>query len=163
MNLTKITLAISISLYNAIDKILVYSDKDNQNPIPANVKFKLIKCKDILERDKALYELKRTELIRKLGVDDGNGMTRVPEDKIEEFRNSLFEEVKTEVSHAFDKIESEDMKYIKADNLLSEELNIFALFMVNDEDLNNELGIPTVGSDDTEEDTKEEETTPTEE
>lgn len=131
MEPVKTTLAVSISLFRAIDKILAYADEHNK-PIPANVKYKLLRCRGMLEKDYLFFEEKRVETVKKYGKESDNQI-RVEEDKMEEFRTELLEVVNKEVSHTFDlKLKPEDVDYLTADNLLSEELNLLMVFLIDD-------------------------------
>ena len=158
---TKMTIGYSVSLFMIIDKLLYVNGSNVESPVerplPFNVKYKLQRASDVLLKDYAHYEQFRTTLIKNIGV-ESDGKISVPEERMDEFKESLSELFSTEVEHSFMKLKPEEVDEITDGvNISCNEMNLFISYLVEDDSLVKDLSTPIGGS--TESETKESEET----
>lgn len=148
---TKRTLPImySISLYKIIEKMLFVGDtegdtKPEERKLPFNVKYKLQRNLDLLLKDYAFYESERTRIIKEIGREEGDKIV-VPEDKQKDFREELTKSLRIEVEHSFKRFTPEEVEnFTEGVHVSCEEMNLFIAYMVEDEDLINDLNSDVV-------------------
>lgn len=134
----------SIALYKVVEKILFVGEiggdkKPEERELPFNVKYKLQRNLDMLLKDYAFYESERTRLIQQFGVEKDDKLV-VPPEKNQEFKEELTKAIKIEVEHSFKRLTPEEVDNIKGDIGVScEEMNLFIAYMVEDEELVNDL------------------------
>lgn len=158
---TKMTIGYSVSLFMIIDKLLYVNGSNVESPVerplPFNVKYKLQRASDVLLKDYAHYEQFRTTLIKNIGV-ESDGKISVPEERMDEFKESLSELFSTEVEHSFMKLKPEEVDEITDGvNISCNEMNLFISYLVEDDSLVKDLSTPIEGV--TESETKESEET----
>lgn len=158
---TKMTIGYSVSLFMIIDKLLYVNGSNVESPVerplPFNVKYKLQRASDVLLKDYAHYEQFRTTLIKNIGV-ESDGKISVPEERMDEFKESLSELFSTEVEHSFMKLKPEEVDEITDGvNISCNEMNLFISYLVEDDSLIKDLSTPIEGA--TESETKESEET----
>ena len=158
---TKMTIGYSVSLFMIIDKLLYVNGSNVESPVerplPFNVKYKLQRASDVLLKDYAHYEQFRTTLIKNIGV-ESDGKISVPEERMDEFKESLSELFSTEVEHSFMKLKPEEVDEITDGvNISCNEMNLFISYLVEDASLIKDLSTPIEGA--TESETKESEET----
>lgn len=158
---TKMTIGYSVSLFMIIDKLLYVNGSNVESPVerplPFNVKYKLQRASDVLLKDYAHYEQFRTTLIKNIGV-ESDGKISVPEERMDEFKESLSELFSTEVEHSFMKLKPEEVDEITDGvNISCNEMNLFISYLVEDDSLVKDLSTPI--GDSTESETKESEET----
>ena len=151
---TKMTIGYSVSLFLIIDKLLYVNGSNVESPVerplPFNVKYKLQRASDVLLKDYAHYEQFRTTLIKNLGVEE-DGKISVPEERMDEFRESLAELLTTEVEHSFKKLRPEEVDEITDGVEIScNEMNLFISYLVEDDSLIKDLSTPIGGATESE-------------
>lgn len=134
----------SIALYKVVEKLLFVGDtesdeKPEERDLPFNVKYKLQRNQDMLLKDYAFYESERARLIKSFGNAEGD-KTVVPPEKVPEFREELKKVIQIEVEHSFKFLTPEEVDSIKGDIKVScEEMNLFIAYMVEDNELVDDL------------------------
>lgn len=164
MDTNKMTIGYSVSLFLIIDKILYIGGSNVESPVerplPFNVKYKLQRASDVLMKDYAHYEQFRTDLIKSMGKEI-NGKISVPEEKTEEFMNSLSVVLSKEVEHSFKKLRPNEVEEITDGVEIScNEMNLFISYLVEDEDFIKDISTP-IEETTTEESTEKESNEPT--
>lgn len=147
--MSKMTLGYSVSLFLLIDKILYIGGSDVESPVerplPFNIKYKLQRASDMLLKDYAHYDQFRTDLIKRIGVED-NGTISVTEDRMEEFKKSLSEILATEVEHTFKKLRPEEVEEITDGvDVSCTEMNLFISYLVEDDAFLRDISTPIEG------------------
>ena len=95
--------------------------------------------------------------MKKIGV-ESDGKISVPEERMDEFKESLSELFSTEVEHSFMKLKPEEVDEITDGvNISCNEMNLFISYLVEDDSLVKALSTPIEGA--TESETKESEET----
>lgn len=125
---TKLTIAAAYALYETINQILFQED-GKERPMSFDVKYKLIRCKDVLEKDVMYFEEARKAAFNDLG-EKKEDKTEIPEDKKAEFEARLQKVMKKDVEHNFMKLSLDDVKKLGEDNTLNLPYSGLELFMV---------------------------------
>lgn len=141
---TKMTIGASIALNDILTKIL-YLDPDAEKPVerdlPLNVKYKLQKSKGLFEKDYLFFEQERNNLIRKYGTEK-DGVVKVDDDKLDDYKKDVIEVVKLEVEHDLPKIKPEDVEDIDVKGITTEEVNLFMSALIEDPEYVKDMQTP---------------------
>ena len=88
MSEVTMTLAASVTLTNIIDYILT-DENGNERDLTFDLKYKLLRNKNVLAEDFYKFNEKRVATVRELGVvNEETNTVSVPDEKMEEFKNS---------------------------------------------------------------------------
>lgn len=138
---TKMTIAAAYTLNQVIAEVL-YDENKQERDIPFNVKYKLIRAKDILEKDVVFFETERNNLIKSLGADDGQGNIKVTDENEPKFRAELEKLLRIEVEHNLLKMKPEDMDNFDGINLSVQQMALLVSALVDDPELMSDLQKP---------------------
>lgn len=139
----KMTIAASYTLYNTINQILYEDDKKTERNINFGIKYKLLRSKDLLEKDVLFFENERNQLIRELGAsDESSGTIKVTDENMPKFQESLQKLLKIEVEHTLFKLKPEDMENIVGVNLDAQSMGLFMAAMIDDPLLEEDIKKP---------------------
>lgn len=132
------TLSASIVLYKTLIKILL-DENGNERDLPFNVKYKLLRAKNMLEKDALVYENERVSLIEKYQITPSDIVT-------EETHKEFFDEIKKvlsiEVDHDFQKLTPEDVALLSINGIANDEVELFMVLLVDDPAFVNDLQTP---------------------
>ena len=137
---TRMTIAASYSLYSTITS-LIFNDDGTEKNIPFKLKYRLLRNRDILEKDVVFFENERNNLIKQLGEADENGNIKVKEENTEEFTKEVSDILKIEVEHNFMKIKPEDIDNFST-NISTQALDLFMAALIDDPEMQNDLNKP---------------------
>lgn len=143
MNKVIMTLAASVTLTNIINYILT-DENGKERDLTFDIKYKLLRNKNVLAEDFYNFDQKRIETVRKLGVENKeNNTIFVPEDKQEEFRNIMMEFSSSTVTRDLVKISMDDVSLLKMPALSSTEMDLFMASLVDDPMFNDQIELET--------------------
>ena len=140
----KMTIGASIALNEVLTKIL-YLDPEAEKPterdLPLNVKYKLQKNKGLFEKDYIFFEQERNNLIKKYGK-EVDGVVKVEDDKLEEYKKAVLDIVKFEVEHELAKLKPSDVEDIDVKGITADEVTLFMRALVDDPTFEKDLSTP---------------------
>ena len=143
-----LTIAHSVALCNVLESILFseHEGKLKENELPFNVKYKIQRNLDLLNKDRTFFELEKQRLVTLYGKpsEDNPNRIEVTPENIKEYKEELLKTLSIEVSHNFRKLKHEEVECIKNVNAQSFEMDLFIALMVEDEDFQNDLNSPIV-------------------
>lgn len=137
----RMTIAAAYTLYNTINSLL-YDEVGTERNIPFNIKYKLLRSKDILEKDVIFFENERNSLIKQLGDTQEDGSIKVKEENSEEFTKEISDLLKIEVEHTLLKVKPEDMDHFDMPNIQTQALDLFMAAMIDDPDFKKDIETP---------------------
>ena len=136
----KMSIAASISLCNIINKML-YDDQGKERNIPFSLKYKLIRSKDLMEKDVSFFENERNSLIREYG-EEKEGTIKVKDENMEVFSSAVKDLLKIEVDHTLFKIAPKDMESIEGVDITESEMQLFIAAMIDDPLFKEDMDTP---------------------
>lgn len=137
------TLAASVTLTNIIDYILT-DESGKERDLSFDLKYKLLRNKNVLAEDAYSFDAKRVETVRSLGVvNEETNTISVPPEKQEEFRNVMMEFASSTVTRDLVKISMDDVSLLKMPALSSTEMDLFMAVMVDDPLFNGQHPVET--------------------
>lgn len=143
MHEVTMTLAASVTLTNIIDYILT-DESGKERDLSFDLKYKLLRNKNVLAEDAYSFDAKRVETVRSLGVvNEETNTISVPPEKQEEFRNVMMEFASSTVTRELVKISMDDVSLLKMPALSSTEMDLFMAVMVDDPLFNEQHPVET--------------------
>ena len=143
MSEVTMTLAASVTLTNIIDYILT-DENGKERDLTFELKYKLLRNKNVLAEDYYDFDKKRVETVRSLGViNEETNTISVPPEKQEEFQNAMMEFASSTVTRDLVKISMDDVSLLKMPALSSTEMDLFMAVMVDDPLFNEQHPIET--------------------
>ena len=157
---TKMTIAASYTLYKTLTSLLYDTTEGSaqeRKGLQFNIKYKMQRNRDLLEKDVIFFEQERAKLVREFGEQTQEGLFKVKPENIAEFNEELSNLLKIEVEHSLLKLKPEDLDAFDEveDDIPAENIDLFVAAMVEDPDFVEDLKQPINRGDDT----KSEETT----
>ena len=150
----KMTISASIALYETIDKFL-YDENKVERKVPFSVKYKLLRDKDIVEKDVLFFNETRNGLIRRYGSEDEGGVCKVLDENVNIYREDVSKLLLTEIDHKFYKLTTDEVLQISNVDVPMENLRLFLACLVDDPDfvseMNKKIEDPGLLSDEKEE------------
>ena len=145
-----LTIAHSVSLCKVLESIL-FSEKEGkitENDLPFNVKYKIQRNLDLLNKDRVFFESEKQRLITLYGkpLEDNPNKIEVTPENLKEYKEELLKVLSIEVSHNFRKLKPEEVESIKNVSAQTFEMDLFIALMVEDKDFENDLNTPVVTS-----------------
>lgn len=152
---TKMTIAASYTLYKILTKMVYGADPEHpsEKNLAFNIKYKILRNKDLLEKDTIYFEQERARLVRELGEQTEEGLFKVKAENVPEFNKELEKILRIEVEHKLLKLTPEDLDCIDESDLTADSIALFVAAMVDDPDFNEDIqqSIPNETSSETEE------------
>lgn len=134
----KMTLSASIVLYKTVVKILL-DENGEERDLPFNVKFKLLRAKNMLEKDALVYENERVRLIEKYQINPSESIT---EETHKDFLDEIKKVLSAEVDHDFQRLTPEEVALLSIKGIANAEVELFMVLLVDDPDFANDLQTP---------------------
>ena len=134
----KMTISASIALYETIDKFL-YDENKVERKVPFSVKYKLLRDKDIVEKDVLFFNETRNSLIRRYGSEDEGGVYKVLDENVNIYREDVSKLLLTEIDHKFYKLTTDEVLQISNVDVPMENLRLFLACLVDDPDFVSEM------------------------
>ena len=134
----KMTISASIALYETIDKFL-YDENKVERKVPFSVKYKLLRDKDIVEKDVLFFNETRNGLIRRYGSEDEGGVCKVLDENVNIYREDVSKLLLTEINHKFYKLTTDEVLQISNVDVPMENLRLFLACLVDDPDFVSEM------------------------
>ena len=138
MESIKMTISASIALYETIDKFL-YDENKAERKVPFSVKYKLLRDKDIVEKDVLFFNETRNGLIRRYGSEDEGGVCKVLDENVNIYREDVSKLLLTEIDHKFYKLTTDEVLQISNVDVPMENLRLFLACLVDDPDFVSEM------------------------
>ena len=143
MSEVTMTLAASVTLTNIIDYILT-DENGNERDLTFDLKYKLLRNKNVLAEDSYRFNEKRVATIRELGVvNEETNTVSVPDEKMEEFKSTMLEFASSTVTRDLVKISMDDVSLLKMPAISSTEMDLFMAVMVDDPVFNEQHPVET--------------------
>ena len=151
---TKMTIAASYTLYKTLTSLIYDTTEGNSQErtgINFSIKFKIMRNRDLLEKDVIFFEQERAKLVREFGEQTPEGLFKVKPENITEFNEELSKLLKIEVEHSLLKLKPEDLDAFDEveDDIPAENIDLFVAAMVEDPDFVEDLKQPINKGDDT--------------
>ena len=138
MSEVTMTLAASVTLTNIIDYILT-DENGKERDLTFDLKYKLLRNKNVLAEDFYKFNEKRVSTVRELGVvNEGTNTVSVPDEKMEEFKSTMLEFASSTVTRDLVKISMDDVSLLKMPAVSSTEMDLFMAVMVDDPAFNEQ-------------------------
>lgn len=132
MSEVTMTLAASVTLTNIIDYILT-DENGKERDLTFDLKYKLLRNKNVLAEDFYKFNEKRVATVRELGVvNEETNTVSVPDEKMEEFKSTMLEFASSAVTRDLVKISMDDVSLLKMPAVSSTEMDLFMAVMVDD-------------------------------
>lgn len=143
MSEVTMTLAASVTLTNIIDYILT-DESGNERDLTFDLKYKLLRNKNVLAEDFYHFNEKRVATVRELGVvNEETNTVSVPDEKMEEFKSTMLEFASSTVTRDLVKISMDDVSLLKMPAISSTEMDLFMAVMVDDPVFNGQHPVET--------------------
>lgn len=143
MSEVTMTLAASVTLTNIIDYILT-DENGNERDLTFDLKYKLLRNKNVLAEDFYKFNEKRVATVRELGVvNEETNTVSVPDEKMEEFKSTMLEFASSTVTRDLVKISMDDVSLLKMPAISSTEMDLFMAVMVDDPVFNDQHPVET--------------------
>ena len=143
MSEVTMTLAASVTLTNIIDYILT-DENGNERDLTFDLKYKLLRNKNVLAEDSYRFNEKRVATVRELGVvNEETNTVSVPDEKMEEFKSTMLEFASITVTRDLVKISMDDVSLLKMPAISSTEMDLFMAVMVDDPVFNEQHPVET--------------------
>ena len=143
MSEVTMTLAASVTLTNIIDYILT-DENGNERDLTFDLKYKLLRNKNVLAEDFYHFNEKRVATVRELGVvNEETNAISVPDEKMEEFKSTMLEFASSTVTRDLVKISMDDISLLKMPAVSSTEMDLFMAVMVDDPVFNGQHPVET--------------------
>ena len=143
MSEVTMTLAASVTLTNIIDYILT-DENGNERDLTFDLKYKLLRNKNVLAEDFYHFNEKRVATVRELGVvNEETNTVSVPDEKMEEFKSTMLEFASSTVTRDLVKISMDDVSLLKMPAVSSTEMDLFMAVMVDDPIFNGQHPVET--------------------
>lgn len=143
MSEVTMTLAASVTLTNIIDYILT-DENGKERDLTFDLKYKLLRNKNVLAEDFYYFNEKRVATVRELGVvNEETNTVSVPDDKMEEFKSTMLEFASSPVTRDLVKISMDDVSLLKMPAISSTEMDLFMAVMVDDPVFNEQHPVET--------------------
>lgn len=134
----KMTISASIALYETIDKFL-YDENKVERKVPFSIKYKLLRDKDIVEKDVLFFNETRNGLIRRYGSEAEGGVYKVLDENVNTYREDVSKLLLTEIDHKFYKLTTDEVLQISNVDVPMENLRLFLACLVDDPDFVSEM------------------------
>lgn len=134
----KMTISASIALYETIDKFL-YDENKVERKVPFSVKYKLLRDKDIVEKDVLFFNETRNGLIKRYGSEGEGGVYKVLDENVNTYREDVSKLLLTEIDHKFYKLTTDEVLQISNVDVPMENLRLFLACLVDDPDFVSEM------------------------
>ena len=143
MSEVTMTLAASVTLTNIIDYILT-DENGKERDLTFDLKYKLLRNKNVLAEDFYHFNEKRVATVRELGVvNEETNTVSVPDEKMEEFKSTMLEFASSTVTRDLVKISMDDVSLLKMPAISSTEMDLFMAVMVDDPVFNEQHPVET--------------------
>lgn len=148
------TIAASYTLYKTLTSLIYDTTEGNSQELTGisfPIKFKIMRNRDLLEKDVIFFEQERARLVREFGEQTPEGLFKVKPENITEFNEELSKLLKIEVEHSLLKLKPEDLDAFDEveDDIPAENIDLFVAAMVEDPDFVEDLKQPINRGDDT--------------
>lgn len=139
---TRMTIAASYTLYKTLTTLIYGPDKDEERCLPFKIKYKLLRSKDMLEKDVVFFENERANLVKEFGEATEEGFYKVKPENIKDFNKELEKILKIEVEHKLPKLSPEDLDDFDVEGLSADSISLFMAALVDDPDYIEDIQRP---------------------